>query len=85
MTHIAHGLAEEFPEYKDCLHDLKLSDVRFCQLAESYNYLNKSIQRAEAGLDPLDEGKLSEMLKERVHLKDEIFRKLKIRRTETSD
>lgn len=76
MTHVAHGLAEEFPEFKEKVHDLKMADAHFGQMAEEYHTLNKAVHRAEAGLDPVDDVRLAVMLRERVHLKDKIFARL---------
>ncbi|MEL6520855.1 MAG: DUF465 domain-containing protein [Pseudomonadota bacterium] len=76
MTHVAHGLVEEFPEFKQKIHDLKMADVMFSRMADEYHTLNKAVHRAEAGLDPVDDARLAGMLKERVHLKDKIFARL---------
>lgn len=46
-----HPLIEEFPEYKDNLHNLKLSNAHFRRLAHEYKGVYKSIFRAEQGIE----------------------------------
>ncbi len=72
MTHTPHELAEEFPEYAQKIHDLKLSDAHFTRLADEYHVLNRSIHRAESGTEAVSDYTEIEMRKKRMRLKDEI-------------
>lgn len=72
MTHTPHELAEDFPEYVEKIHDLKLSNAHFSRLADEYHVLNRSIHRAETGTEPVSEFAETEMRKNRMALKDEI-------------
>lgn len=73
MSHVPHELAEEFPEFKDKIHDLKMSDAHFTKLAEAYHILNREIHRVEAaGINTSDE-EFEELKKKRLALKDDIF------------
>ena len=73
MTHVPHELADEFPEHKDRLHELKLSNRHFARLSDRYHVLNREIHRIEAGLEGVTDDHLEELKKARLALKDEIF------------
>ena len=75
ITH--HPLLEEFPEYKDAIHDLKMSNAHFSRLAHEYAGLDKSIFRAEQGIETVNDDYLAGIKKERLHLKDLIFSMLR--------
>jgi uncharacterized protein YdcH (DUF465 family) len=72
-----HPLADEFPEYKDQLHALKMSNSHFRRLTHEYEGIDKSIARAEQGIEIVNDDYLSEIKKERLHLKDLIFQMLR--------
>ena len=72
-----HPLIEEFPEYKEQLHELKMSNPHFRRLAHEYEGIDKSISRAEQGIETVNDDYLSEIKKERLHLKDLIFQMLR--------
>lgn len=75
ITH--HPLINEFPEYKDQIHTLKMNNPYFRRLANEYEGIDKSIVRAEQGIETVNDEYLSEIKKERLHLKDLIFQMLK--------
>jgi hypothetical protein len=68
---------EEFPEYKDAIHDLKMSDSRFRRLANEYEGIDKSVFRAEQGIEIVNDDYLDSIKKERLHLKDLIYSMLR--------
>ncbi|MEE9322598.1 MAG: YdcH family protein [Granulosicoccus sp.] len=73
-----HPLARDLPEYKDAIHTLKANDAHFLRLFDEYEALDKSIVRAEQGLEHLPDLDLDELKLKRVQLKDslvEILRK----------
>jgi len=73
MSHVPHELAEEFPDHKQKLHDLKVSEAHFARLAEQYHELNREIHRIEAaGVNTSDET-FEDLKKKRLALKDEIY------------
>ncbi|MBE9568659.1 MAG: YdcH family protein [Proteobacteria bacterium] len=72
-----HPLIEEFPEYKDNLHKLKMSNSHFRRLANEYEGIDKSIFRAEQGIEIVNDDYLESIKKERLHLKDMIYSMLK--------
>ena len=73
MSHVPHELAEEFPEFKDKIHDLKSSNAHFVKLFDEYHEINRAVHRAETDIEPTDDLHLEDMRKKRLHLKDEIF------------
>ena len=72
-----HPLLEEFPDHKDELHALKLSNAHFRRLANEYEGIDKSIFRAEQGIEVVNDDYLAEIKKERLHLKDLIYTMLR--------
>jgi len=76
MTHTPHELAEEFPDMKQKIHDLKMSDAHFARLADEYHEVNRKIHRIEAEIEPTDDFHAEELKKKRLALKDEIAKML---------
>jgi uncharacterized protein len=76
MTHVAHELAEEFPDKAEKIHSLKASDAHFARLVDDYHAVNRAVHRAETRIDTLDDSAEQALRHKRMHLKDEIFRKL---------
>lgn len=72
-----HPLADEFPEFKEQIHTLKMGNTHFRRLANEYEGIDKSIVRAEQGLETVNDDYLSEIKKERLHLKDLIYQMIK--------
>ena len=68
-----HPLLKEFPEHKERMHDLKLSDKHFENLADKYEALDKHIFRIESEEETLDDVSLENLKKERLLLKDELY------------
>ncbi|WP_321391995.1 YdcH family protein [Emcibacter sp.] len=77
MTHVNHTLIEEFPEYKEKLHELKLNDSHFVGLHDKYDEVNEAINKAEAQIENISDEALEDMKKERLALKDQIHALLK--------
>lgn len=73
MSHTPHELAEEFPELSAQMAKLRQSDQHFENLADKYHTLNRAIHRAETDVEPTSDDHVSEMRKQRVVLKDEIY------------
>jgi uncharacterized protein YdcH (DUF465 family) len=76
MSHVPHEIPEEFPEYKDKIHELKLSNGHFARLFDEYHELNREIHRIEAaGINTSDE-EFENLKLVRIRLKDEIYQML---------
>ena len=72
-----HPLTTEFPEHKDAIHRLKMSDTHFQVLMEKYEELDKHIFRIEDGSEPCEDAVVEKLKKTRLALKDEILQMLK--------
>ena len=72
MTHVPHELAEEFPEHKDKMHELKMSNHHFGNLSDEYHKVNREIHRIEAEAEAASDEYTEDLKKKRLLLKDEI-------------
>ncbi len=72
MSHVPHELAEEFPNDKQILHDLKMSNAHFAKLADEYHTVNREVHRIEIGVEGASDSRAIDLRKQRMHLKDEI-------------
>ena len=73
MSNVPHELHEEFPEYSDRIHDLKVSNAHFSKLFDAYHEINRAVHRAETNIEPTDDLHMEQLRKERLKLKDQIF------------
>ncbi|WP_025916197.1 YdcH family protein [Herminiimonas sp. CN] len=71
-----HPLSIEFPEFKDAIHALKLSNAHFAKLFNEYDDADKAVNRAENGVDSLGDAALENLKKVRVTLKDQLYQLL---------
>jgi uncharacterized protein YdcH (DUF465 family) len=72
MTHVPHGLHEEFPGASASISKLKIQDAHFARLADRYEHVNREIHRIEAEVEPASDETLEDLKKTRLKLKDEI-------------
>lgn len=72
-----HNLIEEFPEYREKIHNLKVGDHHFRKLFNEYDDVNTEIHRIETGAEVTTDDVLNDLRMKRVHLKDQIFTLLK--------
>lgn len=77
MTHTPHELVAEFPEHADAIHRLKVENAHFSKLFDDYHHLNRSIHRAETNVEPTDSLFEHQMRKQRMALKDELYRMIR--------
>ena len=77
MSHVPHELAEEFPDMAQQMSELRQSDAHFAKLADSYHELNRAVHRAETDVEPTSDEHMTEMRRDRMRLKDEIYAYLK--------
>lgn len=73
MSNTPHEIHDEFPEYADKMHALKVSDEHFADLLEDYRDVNRAIHRAETEVEPVGDAHMEDMRKRRMVLKDEIY------------
>ena len=81
MSHVKHELAEAFPQHIDRLHEFTVTNAHFRRLAAEYHELNRAIHSAEADVDPTSDEHLKEMRKQRILLKDDIYKMLRAEET----
>jgi len=65
-----HNLVNEFPEYKDDIHHLKMEDAHFKKLFDEYNHLTHEIEKMEQELIPCTTQEEECLKKQRLQLKD---------------
>jgi hypothetical protein len=68
-----HDLVHEFPEHREKIHELKISDAHFRNLFEQYHTLDHEIVRLEQGVEVSSDDYLEEKKKSRLHLKDQLY------------
>lgn len=77
MTLENHSLVNEFPEYREKIHQLKTQNAHFGRLFSQYDTLTHDVQRIEAGAEAASDERLETLKKQRLHVKDELFAMLK--------
>lgn len=68
-----HALINEFPELKERIHELKVSDHHFSRLFDQYHAVDNEVHRIEQGQETPADEYVEELKKNRLHLKDELF------------
>ncbi|HMM45011.1 MAG TPA: YdcH family protein [Candidatus Macondimonas sp.] len=74
MTIENHTLVLEFPELRERIHALKVSDHHFARRFEEYNDLDRQIRRLEGEGSPKADETMEDLKKTRLSLKDELYR-----------
>lgn len=77
MQHEHHDLIHEFPEYRDQIHDLKITNEHFREIFDTYHKIDKEVYRVENNIEPRSDAALEELKKRRLVLKDELFRMIR--------
>jgi uncharacterized protein YdcH (DUF465 family) len=72
-----HDLVHELPEYKDRIHELKMSNNHFAKLFENYHEVDHEIHRIEEGNETPSDEYTEELKKKRLLLKDELLEIIK--------
>ena len=72
-----HDLLHEFPQHKEKIHSLKVTDHHFRKLFDEYDVANNDIHRIETGAEATIDEVLNDLRLKRVHLKDQLFEYLK--------
>ena len=68
-----HDLIHEFPEYRDKIHELKMSNGRFARLFDEYTDLDKQVRHIEEGIENTDDLYLEQLKKQRLNHKDLLY------------
>jgi len=77
MLNEKHDLVHELPEYRDTIHELKMTNNHFSRLFEEYHEIDHEIHRIETGVTNTSDDYLHERKKIRLQLKDELFQMIK--------
>lgn len=72
-----HDLIHEFPEYKDRIHELKVSDPHFARLFDEYHEVEHEVRRIEEGIETPSDEYTEELKMRRLKLKDDLFAMIK--------
>lgn len=72
-----HDLAHELPEFKEKIHELKLSNRHFQKLFDEYDEIDHQVRRCEAEIEVHADDFVEALKKRRLALKDELFEMLK--------
>ena len=68
-----HDLAHEFPEYRDQIHQLKMTNQHFSNLFEEYHDVDHEVRRIEMEIETTSDDYLDKRKKRRLLLKDELY------------
>jgi len=71
-----HDLAHEFPEHIEAMQTLKTNDARFAKLFDEYHSVTNEVEELERADLPVNDVLIEEMKKQRVALKDQLYRAL---------
>ena len=77
MLNEKHDLIHEFPEHRETIHQLKISNNHFARLFEQYHEVDHEVHRIETGVETTSDDYLEERKKLRLHLKDELLNIIK--------
>jgi uncharacterized protein YdcH (DUF465 family) len=61
-------------EYKEEIHELKMSNAHFANIFEKHNALDKQVEHAEMGDTPMTDVELENLKKQKLLLKDEAYK-----------
>ena len=78
MSNLHHSLYDDFPEYHDRIHQLKLENEEFARKATEYHKIDHSVRGLENRQIPTTDQHFEELKIRRVHLKDELYRMLRV-------
>ena len=71
-----HDLVHEIPEHREKIHALKISSHHFAKLYDEYSALDHKIRQLEGEGIPVADETFEEMKRQRLNLKDELYKML---------
>ena len=72
-----HNLHNDFHEWNEKIHSLKVSDNHFRKLFDQYHEINNTIYNIETGAEVVTDEVLNDYRLKRVYLKDQLYELLK--------
>ena len=73
MSHTPHELRDDFPEYIDKIHELKISDKHFSKLFDEYHEINRQVHRLEIGEEHASQFDEEAVRRKRMQIKDQLY------------
>ena len=77
MSISKHDLVSELAEYREQIHELKMSNRHFAGRFEQYHEVDHEVHRIEEGVENTADDYLEERKKTRLKLKDELVAMLR--------
>lgn len=77
MLNEKHDLIHELPEYREAIHNLKMTDNHFARLFEEYHEIDHEVRRIETGDETTSDEYLADKKKQRLNLKDNLLKIIK--------
>ena len=71
---LPHALNREFPELADAVAHLRETDLHFAHLLKQHDAVDDQITKDEMGVAPMGDTTLEGLKKQRLHLKDELYK-----------
>jgi uncharacterized protein YdcH (DUF465 family) len=71
-----HNLTDEFPELRDKIHQLKVSNPHFHKLMSDYDLVEHEVRNIENAGQNTSDDYLEELRKKRLNLKDQLYKLL---------
>lgn len=72
-----HDLHHEFPDLKDQIHQLKVTNLQFRKLFDEYHELTTEIEKMEDEVTPASTDTEHSAKIKRAHLKDQLYKMIK--------
>ena len=72
-----HPILKEFPEHRETIQWLKVSDEAFRQKFDEYHHVDDRICRIEEEVDFATDQELDELKMKRAQLKDQLYRQVR--------
>jgi uncharacterized protein len=71
---LTHALHREFPNLAEAINRLKQDDAHFGNLLEQHDAVDIEITKSETGVAPINDLSLETLKKQRLQLKDQLYR-----------
>lgn len=68
-----HPLIAEFPELRNKIHEMKMSDHHFAKLFSEYHEVEHELHRIEQEIETPSDTYTEELKKKRLNLKDQLY------------
>lgn len=72
MSQTPVDFSQEFPEYKDHVHQLKLQDAHFARIFSEYQDCSAQLHRIAQEIETPSDDVVEQLKKQRLHLKDQL-------------